>query len=362
VNIQHNRNNMIIGEISFCDQIAFNIKSDETKQYILNKLSSQYNLKIITKHFEKYQDSMLSYISQKPHMLCVRSNGNPYFLYLTRLNFVNYCIFIDKKIQQGYSFPRMIMSHFKFDDTLFDDTVIDGEMTKTTSGKWTFLIHDMVVHRHEHLNNMNFVKRINLLYQMLQHAYTPDFNDICLFKVKKFFQYTEAISILESHIHDVDYSCRGIYFKPLFLKFKDILMNFDDNLIKKVERQKFKHVKCFMLREDEQLLKNNGNEDASSVSSNDSAMHQDASCSSSATRDARDARNVVIYNTKKTNMPDVYEILDDNHKIFAVACVPSLAISKFMREIFINKNIVDTVPITYEFSKNFNKWMPVPSL
>jgi hypothetical protein len=296
---------------------------------------------------------MLSNISQKPHMLCVRSNGNPYFLYLTRLNFVNYCIFIDKKIQQGYSFPRMIISHFKFDDTLFDDTVIDGEMTKTTSGKWTFLIHDMLVHQHEHLNNMNFVKRINLLYQMLQHAYTPDFNDICLFKVKKFFQYTEAISILEKHIHEVDYSCRGIYFKPLFLKFKDILMNFDDNLIKKVERQKFKHVKCFMLREDEQLLKNNSNEDTNSVSSISSNE-----CSASTSRDAKD---VVKYNTKKTNMPDVYEMLDDNHKVFAIACVPSLAISKFMREIFINKNIVDTVPIIYEYSKTFNKWMPVPS-
>lgn len=349
---------MIIGEISFCDQVAFNIKSDETKQYILNHLSNLYNLKIITRHFEKYQDSMLSNIANKPHMLCIRSNGNPYFLYLTRLNFVNYCIFIDKKIQQGYAFPRMIISHFRFAEELFDDTIIDGEMTKTNTGKWTFLMHDLIVHRHEHLNNTNFVKRINLLYKTMQSSYTPDYNDICLFKVKKFFHYTEAMDILDKHIHEVDYSCRGIYFKPLFLKFKDILMNFDDNLIKKVERQRFKHVKSFMLREDENLLKCN------TVNDEASCNHSEASSSTSTNNDVLTdlPNNVVRYNTKKTNMPDVYELLDDNHKVFAIACIPSLVISKFMRELFINKNIVDSISIQYEYSNKFNKWMPVPSL
>lgn len=352
---------MIIGEISFCDQIAFNIKSDDTKQYILNKLSNAYNLKIIAKHFEKFNDNMLTNIAQKPHMLCIRSNGNPYFLYLTRLNFVNYCIFIDKKIQQGYSFPRMIISHFKFADCLFDDTIIDGEMTKTASGKWSFLIHDLVVHRQEHLGNINFIKRINLLYQFLQNSYTPDFNDICLFKVKKFFQYNEAETILDKHIHEVDYSCRGIYFKPLFLKFKDILINFDDNLIKKVERQKFKHVKTFMLREDEHMLTNmsiNNGDECSSVVSNPCS---DASGSNIVDDCSVQTVHTQQYNTRKTNLPDVYEILNNEQKVLAIACVPSLSISKYMRNLFINKNIIDTVPIQYSFSTKFNKLVPVVS-
>jgi hypothetical protein len=352
---------MIIGDISFCDQIAFNIKSDDTKQYILNKLSKAYNLKIIAKHFEKFHDGMLTNIAQKPHMLCIRSNGNPYFLYLTRLNFVNYCIFIDKKIQQGYSFPRMIISHFKFADCLFDDTIIDGEMTKTVSGKWSFLIHDLVVHRQEHLGNINFIKRINLLYQFLQNSYTPDFNDICLFKVKKFFQYTEAEYILDKHIHEVDYSCRGIYFKPLFLKFKDILINFDDNLIKKVERQKFKHIKTFMLREDEHMLTNmciNNNDECSSVASN---ACSDASGSNIVDDCSVQTVHTQHYNTRKTNLPDVYEILNDEQNVLTIACVPSLSISKYMRNLFINKNIIDTVSIQYSFSTKFNKLVPVVS-
>ena len=346
---------MNIGEISFCDQIAFNIKSDETKQYILNRLSTMYNIKIIAKHFEKFQDAMLRNISQKPHMLCVRSNGNPYFLYLTRLNFVNYCIFIDKKIQQGYSYPRMIISHFKFANELFDDTIIDGEMTKTSSGKWTFLIHDLVVHCKEHLININFVKRINLLYQSLQQYYSPDFNDICLFKVKKFFQYTEALDIFEKHITEVDYSCRGIYFKPLFLKFKDILINFDDNLIKKVERQKFKHIKSFMLREDEQLLKHAGNNDARNV---DDASDSTSNISNDSLP-CGDVSKFATYDTRKTNLPDVYELLDEHNKVFSIACIPSLSISKHMRGIFSQRNIVDIVAIQYMYSNQFNKWMPI---
>ena len=48
---------MMIGEISFCDQIGFNIKTDETKRFILDMLQRKYGLKIITKHFVTLKNS-----------------------------------------------------------------------------------------------------------------------------------------------------------------------------------------------------------------------------------------------------------------------------------------------------------------
>jgi hypothetical protein len=198
------------------------------------------------------------------------------------------------------------------------------------------------------------------MYQTLEKSYTPDHNDICFFKVKKFFKYTEATDILENHIHNVDYSCRGIYFKPLFLRFKDILINFDDNLIKKVDRQKYKHVKSFMLQEDEKMLLNKHDDNGSvcsvsSVSNGSNDSNPDIpSCSYESSNE-----QLETYNTKKTSLPDVYELLNNNQKVIAIACIPSLAISRYMREIFAKKNIVDVVPIKYTFSQKFNKWMPV---
>lgn len=364
---------MMIGEISFCEQIGFNIKSDETKHFILDRIQRKYGLKIITKHFDKYEDRMLENIQKRPHLLCVRSNGNPYFLYLTKINFVNYCIFIDKKIQQGYSYPRMIISHFKFNDNLFDDTILDGEMVKNSSGGWSFLLNDMLVLRGQHLTEYNLMKRLNLLYAALESSFVPDVNDICKMLVKKYFNYTESLQITEHHIHEVDYSCRGIYFKPLFLRFKDILINFDDNLIKKVERTRYKHLKSFMLTEDgEKLL----DPETSSISSNSSAKSHGSSKSLSGVSNAScetkgDQRvaasdvvvtervtGVVSFNTRKTSSPDVYELLDGNMQLVGTCAVPSIKISKYMREVFANKNIVDTVSMHFIFSTKFNKWIP----
>jgi hypothetical protein len=349
----------MIGEISFCDQIGFNIKTDETKRFILDMIQKKYGLKIITKHFEKYEDRMFENIQKRPHLLCVRSNGNPYFLCLVKLNFVNYCIFIDKKIQQGYSFPRMIISYFKFADELFEDTIFDGEMVKMNNGTWTYLMNDLIVLKGLHLNEHNLVKRINQLYDVIAKDFQPDINDICKFGIKQYFRYDEALNIIEKHINEVQYSCRGIYFKPLFLKFKDVLINFNDELVKKVERTKYKDVKPFVLKEDRDKLCNNKIlTDTASISSESSDTSNKLNVPVLRTVDI-EASNIKYFNTRKTNLPDVYELYDDNMVMIGYPAVPSLQISKTLREVFKNKNIIDTVALQYVFSVKRNKWVLV---
>lgn len=348
---------MMIGEISFCDQIGFNIKTDETKKFILDMIQRKYGLKIITKHFEKYEDRMFENIQKRPHLLCVRSNGNPYFLCLVKLNFVNYCIFIDKKIQQGYSFPRMIISCFKFADELFEDTIFDGEMVKMNDGSWTYLMNDMIVLKGLHLNEHNLVKRINLLYGVIAKCFRPDMNDICKFGIKQYFKYDEAMNIIEKHIGEVQYSCRGIYFKPLFLKFKDVLINFNDELVKKVERTKYKDVKSFVLKEDRDKLCTNA-----MISETTSQSSENSDVSIKSMLDVSKSLNtealrLQYFNTRKTNLPDVYELYDDNMVMIGYPAVPSMQISKILRETFKNKNIVDTVVLQYTFSIKRNKWL-----
>ena len=225
---------MQIAEISFADKVAYNIKADDTKKYILDQLEEKYNLKIITKHHEKFDPKLMHIINNNPHLLCARSNGNPYFLHMLKYNYNNYCIFIDKKIQQGYYFPRMIICNFHFDDDIFEDTIFDGEMVKTRNNTWVFLINDLIVSKGQYLHDVNFVKRINMIYDILDKNFIEDDMDICKLAVKKYFKYDEINDMMNSHIPKLPYTCRGIYFKPLFLRFKEILVNFDDSVIKKV--------------------------------------------------------------------------------------------------------------------------------
>ncbi|KAG1653625.1 hypothetical protein FOA52_007631 [Chlamydomonas sp. UWO 241] len=134
---------MHVGNISFCNHIGFNVKSEETKQRVLDELDALYGRRVIQKHHDKFAQQPL--LSTRPHWLSLRSNGNPYFMYLTRIDGVAQCLFIDKKVQPGYVQPRIVLSKLFFDEPLFANTLFDGEMVKTTlaASPWIFLVNDI---------------------------------------------------------------------------------------------------------------------------------------------------------------------------------------------------------------------------
>jgi hypothetical protein len=336
---------MRIGDISFCDKIGYNIRSDETKKQILDKLEKKYGIRIIARHYDKFDPvRSVPVLNRNPHMICARSNGNPYMLYLTRYNFVDICIFIDKKVQQGYFLPRMIVAHLMIGaGAVHDDTVMHGEMIKKNDGSWVFAINDMTVYKGRLLSEENLVKRLNYVYALLESEYIED--DMTPFKivVKKFFAYDEA-EALDSHIKDLPYTCRGLYFKPLFIKFRDILLNFDDALVKKVER--YKVGGTFMLNAGgEAALAPPPTVPPPSMTSPKPTPNQN--------------QNQTQFYTKKTSAPDVYDIFDEHGVAVGIACIPTLALSKKMRLLFETKTIIDKLRLPYTYSDKFNKWVPL---
>lgn len=351
---------MHTGEISFCDKTAFNIKSDDTKQYILDRLEKTYGIKIIQKHFEKFTPSSHKIIQSNPHLICVRSNGNPYYLYLMRYNFIQYCIFIDKKVQHGYFLPRMIIMQVHFNEDLFDDTLFEGEMAKAKDGRWYYVVNDVIAWKGRHLTDVNLPKRINLLYNIVQNEYHYDVYDPFRVCVKKYFRYDEIQDVLNDYLSEVPYTVRGLYFRPLYTRFRDVLYNFDDTLIKKVERFKYNTLasKAFILK-DEVL----------SCEKQPSTPEPKQVITPSATKEKTNTHGVTTtkdiasrqqsYWVRKTANPDIYEMFDDQNKNIGIACVPSMKISKKMRELMQDKNLVDRVKLSFEFSEKFNKWVPL---
>lgn len=334
---------MRIGDISFCDKIGYNIRSDETKKQILDKLEKKYGIRIIARHYDKFDPARsVPVLNRNPHLICARSNGNPYMLYLTRYNFVDICIFIDKKVQQGYFLPRMIVAHLMIGTSaVHDDTIMHGEMIKKNDGSWVFAINDMTVYKGRLLSEENLVKRLNYVYALLESEYIED--DMTPFKivVKKFFTYDE-VEALDNHIKTLPYTCRGLYFKPLFIKFRDILLNFDDALVKKVER--YKVGGTFMLNE--------GGEAACAPPPTASLKPTTVSLNPITNL------NQTRFYTKKTSAPDVYDIFDEHGSAVGIACIPTLALSKKMRLLFETKTIIDKLNLPYTYSDKFNKWVP----
>lgn len=340
---------MHLGEISFCDKIGFNIKSDETKKRILQELDDLCAFKVIQKHYEKFNEQSNSILSKNPHMLSVRTNGNPYLLYLTQHNFVNQCIFIDKKIQHGYFYPRMIIGKFWFDDELFKNTLLDGEMVKANDGSWVYIINDIIMYNGEQLSNWNLIKRINFVQNMLVNKYQPDALNTCLLVIKRYFYYNEADYLLESFIPSLPYTCRGIYFKPLYLKFKDILYNFDESLIQKVTRTKYKTVSTFLLKNDISESSKSHADKLPTTTVQPQVSHTEL-----------DTKNSHVFFAKKTNQPDIYELYaSSDSKDFTIACINTMSASKLMKEAFLDCNPNDKRKVLCKYNDKFSKWIPI---
>lgn len=370
---------MRVSEISFCDRVGYNIRSDETKKYFLDKIDHSYGVKIISRHFEKFSPiHSISILNQNPHLVCLRSNGNPYLMFITKYNNSDVVVLIDKKVQQGYSLPRMILVHVmigKEVGSLHDDTIIDGEMVKKEDGKWSYLVNDMIVYNGKALSDVNIVKRLNLVYGVLKNEYV--YEDLSPFNivVKKYFTYDELKTSLYEHMNNLNYTCRGLYFKPLFLKFKDILYNFDDGLIKKVKRDKMGgnfmldtrsiHADCYTIKAITNIKsKNNSDADSNSSSDNSEVLRNDmdnVKCTDEmnvSTAQKDNTATIVTFLTRKTSLPDVYEIINSDGNVECNVCIPSMKASIFMRELFKEKSLIDRIKVQYVWNDKFERWSP----
>lgn len=381
---------MHVGEISFCDRTAYNIKCDDVKAGILARLSSQFGISVLHKHHHIFSPhAHVPTLNASPHLVSLRTNGNPYYLLLTRHDGINLCIFVDKKIQHGYFQPRMIISKLWFDDDLFGgDTLMDGEMIKTKAGTWLLLLNDLIADRGVHLLRTNLVKRIERLHQILKHSYTHDVVVPFSLQTKRYVEYQGVEELLAS-VPSLPYTCRGLYFKPLHLKFKDILFNFDDTLVVKHVRTKFKDAGHFLTSVQDithrspPVATSQQHQSDTHSSSNDKALSTSSRSSGRSSSDSSDCGDPDecllptaatatpsspprVFWVRKTALPDVYELWESPSSNGGGqpmrACVNRLETSQMLAQAFRHRNLLDRVPFHCTYSDKFGKWTPVATL
>jgi len=351
---------MQLTRISFCENVGWNIKDIKFKEKILQELEQNYNIKIIQKHFEKFDiNKSLEKIYKFPYILSLKTNGNPYLLYLTKINNINQIIFIDKKIQSGYTIPRIILSNFTFADELFNGTLIDGEMIKLQQEKWLFLINDIYGYKGYSLQNIELIERINILYNLFEQEYKYDSFDICSFQIKKYFKVQELEYMINDFMEKLQYNCRGIYFCPKYLDKKRILCNFDDNLIKDTVRVKYQKNSIVLGDEIQKIINDDNKEELINIEKKKDIIMEDISLNQSTSQDL----NITKFYIEKTSLVDVYNIYNlKNEKLDDMIIVPNLKTSKMMQDIFQFKNFNIKVLFECKYNDKFNKWQPIKCL
>lgn len=213
-----------LNKISFCDKECFNINNNQTKGNIVNYIQSKYKIKIIDREYVPLNPHMLRNISNHEHYLATYSNGNPYLLWLTKIDGKNCSIFIDRKLKDGYSYPKIHLVQYDFHDHIFDvEMVFTGELVRDINREWCYLISDLIIHEGIDITKTkNILSRFNLIYTILEKYFTPNTNiESCPLFVKKLWQYSQINELYNDYLPSLSYICKGIVFYTMNNQFSN---------------------------------------------------------------------------------------------------------------------------------------------
>ena len=325
---------LLISNISFCNKEAANIRSNEFKQKIIDYLNSKYKITINTKDFVKINPNILKKNLEKhQHIISLKSAGNPYYFFLTKIKEQNCCFYIDQKIVEGHNYPRIIYVQYRFADYLFNDTLFNGELIKTYDNEWSFLISDICLLNGKLTEDLSYYQRIDEIYKIFGNHYQPDpVFDICPLQIRRLFYYHELNYLVSKFIPALGYNSKAICFHTLNPKYDSYIYYFSD------EEKKLFFKQQSQIKEDK-LEKRNA---------------------LSTEKELVDTSILANIQLVKSPMDDLYNAFcNDENKVkeLGYVAVPTQRHSHQLRMIF-NQTSGSHI-FSCRYSKFFKKWIPI---
>lgn len=317
-------------KISFCGKQACNVVEDSFKGEILDTLQKNYYVSIKDRNFYILNQKNIKYIERNPHILSVKSSGSLYYLFLTKINGVNFCFFIDKKIKDGHNYPRIISINYRFEDELFENTLFDGELLRDKDENWLYIINNLVIHKGTLMKDKHINHKLNIVYDILTNQYLRDSHlEICPLYVKRLFANHEFDYMINTYIPNLNFNCRGIYFEGIRNLNNHLYLFPRNQKFNKVEKKE--PVKKVIIKRS----------DAPKVELGDRKYIRFMVRKIDVTKD--------IYNIYCLNNDEIYK--------YGGAHVQNMRTSKYLRKCF--QEDVDNITMNCEYNPNMEKWKPI---
>lgn len=353
----------LFSSISFCDKQVDNILNENLKKSILDNLEENYNINIKQKKYIFLKKEYFNNLKINNHFITTRSKGNSYYLYLTKLNDINSCFYIDKKTKEGFELPRILSVNYNFDNSLYDNTLFEGELIKVKENNWLFLLSDLLILKGVNYNQ-NIITKHNKIYDILTNKYVPDERDICPFHLKKIFYPYEIEEILDNFIPKLDYPIYGLTFHPLNKKHNNLLYVFPHMIHKKNDKNKHhkeiesqKKIKNKGIQFDIYQSKEKDKLDVKELDNLDIWKQIEEEIKS------KEIEIVLGCYIRKTDIPDIFNlyILDNDNQDFCIgiAYIQTLAVSQYINNLFNLNPELDKFEIECQYDTKFKKWKPL---
>ena len=289
----------------------------------IGALLKKYGVDIEYKKYHFLDKNRAQELKATKHSFVLNTFGTKYLLFLTKVNSKNYAIYINRKNESFYYVKT------RFSEELYSDTVLEGETVKI-GNDWSFLLSDIHLYRGQPLQSNTFDERYRRMTKILNEEYISDeyVEPFRLFK-KEVFDYTDIKSVREKYVPTLPFQVNGYLFKSTTFSTYDILYIFPE---------------CRNKKEDEVAR-----EPSDSVIASDTSPKK--------AKEVPEMKDEMIFITKKTEYPDVYELYESpTAKMFDFAGIPTIGVSKMVREWFAEKT---ELVILFRKNKINDRWEPV---
>jgi len=316
---------------SFCGKECDNITDNDTKKFILQDMKFKCNVDYSTNYARLFNVRFAKNLNN-PHVVCIKTTGAPYFMYCTRINDIGYTFLIDKKIKEGYDFPKIFVLPYRFNKDIYSGTLLETELVRDKKQSWFLLIGDLYQYCGKSQQRQDIIKRVNIIYQLLSDNYTDDsYLDLCPLQVKGFFEYKDLQHLKENIMPKLPYQVRGFYYVPINTKHAKVLQLLD----RKPQQQPQQKVPTAV---------NTGYKEKKPVFKKPVVIEVNT-----------DKR--VIFQFLKTLKPDIYDIYvqDGGDKIkVGIPSIPNMRVSKLVRKAMKDREMECFIECAFKDSK----WIP----
>lgn len=293
-------------QIKFINKPAYLINDITTREKIGKVIQDKLDISLNFRNFTLLNDGNIDFLKKdiEKYVFGPVTFGKKFFLFLTKLEEEKCTIFINKKKPE-----QMILCKLDFDDKLFEDTLIDGELFKQDN-KGYFQAIDIYLYKNENIYEKKLDYRMSKLKKVFKEKYTENKFDPCKFYIINYSQ----LSLFKSF-----YSVRdNLGFKVSGVTFKNIEDNKNYNFVFMENRK-------------------------------------------SITKPTTDKFDVV-FKLKKTELPDVYDMYclnNDEEYNYGIASISTLLLSEKLRILFSTK---DEMIWGCSYVKSFRNFVPIKNL
>ena len=399
----------ILSKISFCDKQCSNVNDNKAKAQIIQDIDKKYGIQIVTKDYNIINPNIVRNVLYHQHILSTYTHGNPYMLFLTKIDNINCALFIDKKLKDGYTYPKIHCVKYRFSDELYEkDTIFTGELVRDNERRWFFLIDNILLYKGMKTNEKNILSKFELINTIMENEYTPDkYLEICPLYIKKLFIYKDIKKMVNEFIPQLSYMCKGIVFYTLNNKHSNYLYMIprenqipvmSSNEIDDIIEEKYPELynkKNVIANEtlsiSDSLNGNNSNFSNHNYENNtiqtntiqnnttldtslDTSLYNSLDTTVNTTLDTilnekAEQKNIeielnnAVFKVLKTDMPDIYNLYCyDNTKNLikhSIALIPNIKVSHNLYYTFNSKPNNLGLNMECRFSKVFEKWIPI---